>query len=96
MNKDEVIKEIGKKLPFLKEKYHVKNLGVFGSVARGEEKKDSDIDMLVEFNSPVGFVEFIKLEYFLSDTLKQKVDLITKNALKRVIKDQIIKETLYV
>jgi uncharacterized protein len=96
MNKDEVIKEIGRTLPFLKEKYHVKNLGVFGSVARGEEKQDSDIDMLVEFNSPVGFVDFIKLEHFLSDTLKQKVDLITKNALKPIIKQEIIKDKLYI
>jgi len=96
MNKEDVIKTISKKLSFLQQQYNVKKLGVFGSVARGEEKQGSDIDVLVGFNSSVGFFDFIRLENFLSEMLKQKVDLVTKNALKSVIKKQIIKETLYV
>ncbi len=96
MNKQEIILKLQNNLPFLKQNYHVARLGIFGSVARDERTEKSDVDMLVEFNSPVGFFDFIRLENFLSEILKQKVDLVTKNALKPVIKDEIIKETLYV
>ncbi len=96
MNKQEIILKLQNNLPFLKQNYHVARLGVFGSVARDEQTEKSDVDMLVEFNSPVGFFDFIKLENFLSEILKQKVDLVTKNALKPIIKDEILKETLYV
>lgn len=96
MNKEQIIKQIKEKLPFLKQKYNVERLGVFGSIARDEQTDKSDVDMLVEFSSPIGFFDFIRLENFLSETLKQKVDLVTKNTLKQVIKEDIIKETLYV
>ena len=49
--------------------YSVKTIGVFGSVARCEETEESDIDLLVEFSKPVGFVTFMRLEYFLSERL---------------------------
>ena len=96
MNKQKIMKEIASNLPALEQNYHVKRLGIFGSVAKGEQKKDSDVDLLVEFSSPIGFFDFIRLENFLSKILKQKIDLVTKNALKRGMKDEIIKETLYV
>lgn len=76
--------------------YKVKKLGVFGSVARGENKKSSDIDMLVEFSEPVSFFLFLDLENFLSSILGKKVDLTTRNALKPVIKKEILKEAIYV
>ena len=90
------MKEIASNLPALEQKYYVKRLGIFDSLARGEQKKGSDVDVLVEFSSPIGFFDFIRLENFLSKILKQKIDLVTKNALKRGMKDEIIKETLYV
>lgn len=79
----------------LENDYHVKKLGVFGSVARGNQKKSSDVDILVEFSKPVGFFQFIKLEDYLSKILSRKVDLVTKNALKPAIKAQILKEMIY-
>lgn len=96
MNKDEIRKKIGSQLPFLRQKYNVKRLGIFGSVVRDEQKKESDIDMLVEFASPIGFFDFIRLENFLAETLNQRVDLVTKKALKRAIKNDILKEIIYV
>lgn len=95
MNK--TIKEkINKELPNLKEKYPIKKLGVFGSFARGEQKKTSDIDVVVEFNSPIGFFDFIRLENSLSEILQKKVDLVSKKAIKPAIKKRVLKETIYV
>ena len=66
MNKEEVIKILSSLLPSIKAKYHIKNMGIFGSTARDEAKEDSDIDILIEFETPIGFFEFIRLENFLS------------------------------
>jgi predicted nucleotidyltransferase len=96
MKKEEIRKKINSQLPFLRKRYNVKSLGIFGSVVRNEQKKGSDIDMLVEFASPIGFFDFVRLENFLADALNQKVDLVSKKALKRAIKAQVLKETLYV
>ena len=96
MNKEEIRKKVGSQLPFLKQKYNVKRLGIFGSFVKDQQKKGSDIDMLVEFTSPIGFFNFIRLENFLAETLNQKVDLVTKKALKPAIKAEVLKETLYV
>jgi predicted nucleotidyltransferase len=76
--------------------YSVKTIGVFGSVARDEQTERSDIDLLVEFSQPVGFVTFMRLEQFLSDRLGKKVDLVTPDALKPVIRQDVLSEVIYV
>jgi predicted nucleotidyltransferase len=83
--------------PVLKERYQVETIGFFGSYARGEQKEKSDVDVLVEFLQPntIDLFDFIELEEFLSKQLGIKVDLVTKSALKPMIKDQILKETIY-
>ena len=77
----------------LGQKYKVKKIGIFGSYARGEQKEVSDVDILVEFEEPVGF-GFIHLADFLEDLLGIKVDLTTKDAIKpnrwKYIKDDLI------
>lgn len=93
--KEEILKILKKELPHLREKFHVKSIGLFGSYARGEQKKKSDIDMLVEFAEPIGFFEFIRLEGYLSEKLGAKVELVTPDALKPLIKPQIMKEVVY-
>ena len=80
----------------LRDKYFVKEIGIFGSVARGEQTALSDVDVLVEFSEPVGFFTFLDLEDFLSGTFGKKVDLVTKRALKSAVKDQILKDAVYV
>lgn len=80
----------------LRSRYDVESLGVFGSVSRGEEKKGSDVDILVEFSVTPGFFKFIELEDFLSKLLGRKVDLVTKKALKPRIKNEILQEVSYV
>lgn len=79
----------------LSQKYHVKEIGIFGSFAKGTHTKTSDIDVLVEFSRPVGFFKFIGLENYLSTLTKKKVDLVTKQALKPVIKSDILREVIY-
>ena len=76
--------------------YSVKTIGVFGSVARSEETGQSDIDLLVEFSKPVGFVTFMRLENFLSERLGAPVDLVTPDSLKPVIRQDVLAEVIYV
>jgi predicted nucleotidyltransferase len=74
----------------------VQTIGIFGSYVRGEQKKKSDLDILVEFSEPIGLFKFVELEDFLSQELNLKVDLVMKDALKPRIKDSILKEAIYV
>ncbi len=76
-------------------RFHVNRIGIFGSVARGEQTEASDIDILVEFSRPVGFFTFIELEEYLSRCLDAPVDLVTPDALKPVIRDQVAAEVAY-
>ena len=96
MNLNQIKDTIQKNMDVLSRKYDVKSLGVFGSVSRGEEKQESDVDILVEFSVTPGFFKFIELEEFLSKLIGRKVDLVTKKALKPVIKDEILREVSYV
>jgi len=79
----------------LREKFNVKELGIFGSYVRREQKNKSDVDILVEFHKTIDLFAFIELENFLSDILGIKVDLVMKSALKPRIKDRILKEAIY-
>ena len=87
---------ISQNLNDLKDKYNISQIGIFGSVARGESDQASDIDLLVEFSKPISFFKFVDLEDRLSQVTGEKVDLVTKNALKPPIKDEILKQTIYV
>jgi predicted nucleotidyltransferase len=66
----------------LKERYGVKKIGIFGSFARGEQKEISDVDILVEFERPIG-LRFFELADYIEEILEIKVDLLTPNALKQ-------------
>lgn len=79
----------------LEKKYKVKTIGVFGSYVRGEPKKRSDVDILVEYTETPDFFEFLDLEEYLSDILEIKVDLVTKDALKPYIGKCIMEEVVY-
>jgi predicted nucleotidyltransferase len=82
--------------PLLADRFKVQTIGIFGSYVRGEQKKKSDLDILVEFSEPIGLFKFVELEDFLSQELNLKVDLVMKDALKPRIKDSILKEAIYV
>jgi predicted nucleotidyltransferase len=74
----------------------VKSLAVFGSVARGENTPASDLDVLVEFDHLVGLFEFIRLKYYLESLVNCRVDLVTPDAIRPEMRENIYKEVVYV
>lgn len=78
----------------LAQTYRVKSLGVFGSYVRHEQSPESDLDVLVEFDSPPSLFEFIRLEHYLSERLGIKVDLVMKDSLKPAIGRRILREVV--
>ncbi len=96
MKKEEILKVLKKELPYIRKKYHVKSIGLFGSYAREEARKESDIDILIEFERPIGLFKFMELEEYLSQKLGRKVDLVEKEALKERIKPYVMEEVVYV
>ena len=78
--------------PKIAEEYKVKEIGIFGSYVRGEQKKNSDLDLLVELKSPISLLKFIALENYLSKLFGVKVDLVMKGALKPRIGRHILSE----
>lgn len=93
---EKIKEELRVNFKYIKKTYHVKTVGIFGSFARGEQTKKSDVDILVDFSGPIGLFKYMELEFFLSRKLKRKVDLISKGGLKKVIKKEILSQTIYV
>ncbi|MFN5729434.1 MAG: nucleotidyltransferase family protein, partial [Pseudanabaena sp.] len=81
--------------PELTDKYHVSQLGIFGSYARGDYNSASDIDIIVEYSQKPSLFGLIELQDYLSDRLQMKVDLVTKDGLKPQIKEKILAEVIY-
>lgn len=82
-------------ISFLK-KHGAIQIGIFGSIARGEERPDSDIDILVEFNEVKGLFEFIGIGLDLEDILGKKIDLFTEENLRLFIKDRVMEELVVI
>ena len=98
MKSIEEIKEILKKHEGeLREKYGVKEIGIFGSYIRGEATEESDLDILVSFekDAKMDLLKFVELEYYLSELVGIKVDLVMKSALKPRIGKHILSEVVY-
>lgn len=80
------------------QKYKVREIGIFGSFVRSEEKRRSDIDILVEFaprNIP-GLLKLIEMEMYLERQLKKKVDVVEKSGIRPELKKGILKEVVYI
>jgi uncharacterized protein len=80
----------------LNEKYHVRSIGVFGSYSRKHQTEQSDLDLVVEFDHPIGMMAFVHLKNLISGRLKINVDLVTPEGLHPLIRDQIMHEVVYV
>jgi hypothetical protein len=74
--------------------FGVRSLSVFGSVARGDATERSDIDVLVEFDAPVGFFDMARLKYHLEDLLGAPVDLVTAGGLRDSMRERILREAV--
>ena len=84
------------KKPLLMKQYGVNTLGVFGSFVRGEQGENSDVDILVGFNEPIGLLKFVALKNQLSEMLGKDVDLVMKSALRSKIGERILEEVIYI
>jgi len=87
-----IVQEISKKIAPILQRNDVTFAGIFGSRARGEERADSDVDLLVRFNKQKGLFELSGLERDLSEKLNLKVDLVTEGALSPLLKTEVLKD----
>lgn len=94
--KEEILKILEEELPLLRQKYGISKIGLFGSYSRGDQDAESDIDLLVQFERPIGFFKFVAIEEYLKEKLGGKVELVTEDALKQVIRPYVMKEVVYV
>jgi len=85
------IESIKKKIVPVLKKHGVVRAGIFGSYARGEQKKNSDVDILVKLSKPLGF-GFVGIQFELEDKLKTKVDLLTYTSIHPRLKKRILNE----
>jgi len=79
-------------------KYRVIKIGIFGSFVRGEQRRQSDVDILVEFNQRniPGLLKFIEMERYLEKVLRKKVDLVRKGGIRPELRKVILKEVVYI
>ena len=95
ITQDYILNKLKELKPILYKDYAVKEIGLFGSFAKDTYAEDSDIDILVEFEKPIGW-RYFSLEIYLEKVFGRKIDLVTKNALKEQIKESILKQVNYV
>ncbi len=78
----------------IESRFNVDSLAIFGSVARDEASPDSDVDILVSYREPPGIFDFLELKEYLQDLLHCRVDLVTRNGLKRQFRDRVLQEAV--
>ena len=96
MSKQDILEIIRQTRPELTARFGVDRLGLFGSYVRGQERRRSDIDLLVSFQRDIDLFEFLDLKEFLQERLHHKVDLVMDSALKPSIGKRIRAEVEYV
>jgi len=95
ITKTEILSKLTELKPVLYKDYAVKEIGLFGSYSNNTNSEESDIDILIELEKPIGW-KFFTLELFLENVFNRKIDVVTKNALKEQIKDSILKQVTFV
>jgi predicted nucleotidyltransferase len=86
LKREEIIQLLRKELPYLRERYGVKEVALFGSFAKGSEGEGSDVDILVELSKSLG-LDFVELAYYLEEKLGRKVDLVTSGSYRSGLKN---------
>lgn len=86
-----ITQDVRKILPLIRRKYSVEKIGIFGSYSRGEERTDSDIDVLVEFRE-TSFNNYMGLLHYLEERYDRKIDLVTVAALHERLRPTILAE----
>jgi len=93
---DEIETTLKEQMPFLQEQFKVKKMGIFGSIARGEQEEADDVDILVQFSEPIGSIKYLNLENYLSSILGIEVDLVLKMGLSYRIAQEVQREVLFI
>ena len=96
MGKPEIIDIIKNSKPEMQARFGVNKVGLFGSYAREQQRRRSDIDILVSFSRDIDLFDFLDLREYLEDRLQQKVDLVIESALKPAIGKRILSDVEYV
>ena len=91
---DDILLKLKELKPTLRNEFAVSEIGLFGSFSDGTFSEESDIDLLVELEKPIGW-KILSLELFLEKVFNRRVDLVTKSALKEPIKERILKQISY-
>lgn len=92
--KDQVIAALRAALPSLRQRWPIRSLALFGSVLRGEANPESDIDLLIELDQPIGLSSFLALETELTAVTGRRVDLVSRAALKPFIGRRVLEEAM--
>lgn len=95
MNQEEIIKLLKEVTGEVEQKYKARIKGIFGSFVRGEEHEKSDIDILVEFEEGANLLHLVGLSLFLEDKINMPVDLVPSDTLRKEIREDILKEAIY-
>jgi predicted nucleotidyltransferase len=80
----------------LRLRYHVKKIGILGSYSDGTQTDKSDLDLVVEFEQPIGMLAFVHLRAMIADRLGIPVDLVTPDGLHPLIRDEVMKRIVYI
>ena len=91
---EEIISILRELKPEISERYKVSDIWLFGSYARGEQEKASDLDILVDFRNDADLFDLVGLELFLEQELQINVDVVPKKSLRSEIRDAVLKEVV--
>lgn len=96
MSRHQVLDLLNHRKSDLQHRFQVRDVAVFGSVARDEDSPSSDVDVLVEFSGEANFDQFMDLTFYLEDLFGRPVDLVTKKALRPELREQVEREAIHV
>lgn len=92
---ERVIEALQRAKAELASRFKVQEIGIFGSMARGEQREESDIDIVVDLDKDADLLDLIGLSQYLEERLRQKVDVVPKAALRQEIRERVLKEVFY-
>ena len=96
MEVEEIVQRLRELKPELARRYKVRRLSVFGSWARGEQKEDSDIDLLVDFEVGADLLDLVGLSLYLEEVLGKSVDIVPRAALREELRETVLEQVISV
>jgi len=94
MNAEDVLQQLRELMPTITDRYRVREIGLFGSLVRGEQKADSDIDLLAEFDDDADLFDLLGLIVYLEEVFQCPVDIVPKNALRAELRETVLSQVV--